>query len=97
MNETVDWPVAKITVGEDETVTATVYAPGLPPGEYDLCLPRSSAEAGESLTDERIEAAYWEFDARHKGYPPFKGLPETERDAFKHTIRRLLAGEKAIP
>lgn len=30
------FPIARLTVGEDDTVTATMYAPGLPPGQHDL-------------------------------------------------------------
>jgi hypothetical protein len=30
------WPIAKLTVGEDGTVSASLYTPGLPPGEHDM-------------------------------------------------------------
>lgn len=29
-------PIAKLRVGDDDSVTATLYAPGLPPGEHDV-------------------------------------------------------------
>jgi len=38
-----------------------------------------------------IEAAYWDFDARHKGYGPHKTMPQSERDAFKWAVRAMLA------
>ena len=41
--------------------------------------------------EEAIEAAYWDFDARHKGYGPHKMTPQSERDAFKWAVRALLA------
>ena len=41
--------------------------------------------------DDAIEAAYWDFDARHKGYGPHKTTPQSERDAFKWAVRALLA------
>lgn len=43
-----------------------------------------------SSREEAIEAAYWEFDARMKGYGEFKGRQQTERDAFKWTLRGLV-------
>lgn len=39
--------------------------------------------------EEFIEAAYWEFDARQKGYGEFKGYHQSERDAFKWAVRAL--------
>lgn len=38
-----------------------------------------------------VEAAYWDFDARHKGYGPHKTMPQSERDAFKWAVRAMLA------
>lgn len=37
--------------------------------------------------EEAQETAYWDFDARRKGYPPYKGRPQSERDAFKQVLR----------
>lgn len=31
-------PIARVTIAEDDSVSATLYAPGLPPGSYDLYL-----------------------------------------------------------
>lgn len=41
--------------------------------------------------DETIEAAYWQFDARRSGDGAWKGVPMAERDAFKASVRMLLA------
>jgi hypothetical protein len=42
-------------------------------------------------TEDAIEAAYWEFDARKRGDGKWKGLPHSERDAFKWAVRALAA------
>jgi len=44
-----------------------------------------------------IEAAYWDFDARHKGYGPHKTMPQSERDAFKWAVRAMLAAAPEAP
>ncbi len=44
----------------------------------------------------RIEEAYWNFDARRKGYAEWKGASQTERDAFKWELRRILGAKQAI-
>lgn len=44
-----------------------------------------------AVPDDAIEAAYWEFDARHKGYGPRKTTTQSERDAFKWAVRAMLA------
>ncbi len=37
-------PIAKVVVGEDDSLLTMLYAPGLPPGEHDLyCEPASVA------------------------------------------------------
>lgn len=41
--------------------------------------------------DETIEAAFWQFDARRSGDGAWKGVPQSERDAFKASVRLLLA------
>lgn len=51
--------------------------------------------AAAMSAEEAIEAAYWDFDARHKGYGPHKTTPQSERDAFKWAVRAMLA--KAPP
>lgn len=41
----IDWPCARLSVAADGTASATMYAPGLPPGNHDVwCLPVASAE-----------------------------------------------------
>ncbi len=37
-----------------------------------------------------LEAAYWSFDAMHKGLGKHKGRPQSERDAFKMAVREML-------
>lgn len=44
----------------------------------------------DAALDEIIERAYWEFDARRSGYGQWKGIPQSERDAFKQVVRNLL-------
>ena len=44
-----------------------------------------------AMPEDAIEAAYWDFDARHKGYGRHKTTPQSERDAFKWAVRSLLA------
>ena len=47
-----------------------------------------------------LETAYWLFDARRKGYGEWKGMPQSERDAFKaqyRAIAALLAAPKDAP
>lgn len=58
----------------------------------DLATPSGGKEAGPE--EERIEAAYWRFDARHKGYGEWRRAPMSERDAFKAEMRNALAAEK---
>jgi hypothetical protein len=56
------WPSVKVTVHEDEVkphvhrVTAELYAPGLPPGEYDMYLPDHPTES-QSQKPEAADAA----------------------------------------
>lgn len=67
-------------------------------GEYpplpvdDLATPSGGREAGPE--EERIEASYWRFDARHKGHGQWKQAPMSERDAFKVEMRNALEAEK---
>lgn len=51
-----DWPIARLTINDDDQVTATMYAPGLPPGQHDVwCIPvaQHSAPSGEPAADLR--------------------------------------------
>jgi hypothetical protein len=58
----------------------------------DLATPGGGREAGPE--EERIELAYWRFDARRKGYGKWKSAPMSERDAFKAEMRNALGAEK---
>ena len=52
-----DWPVARLTITEDDKVTATMYAPGLPPGQHDVwCVPVAAPvqPAPVALTDATV-------------------------------------------
>ena len=44
-----------------------------------------------SVDDDPAEVAYWHFDARRKGYGPWKQCPQNERDAFKAEYCAALA------
>ena len=41
--------------------------------------------------EDALEAAYWNFDARVKGYGKWKLNRQSERDAFKHSVRGIYA------
>jgi hypothetical protein len=58
----------------------------------DLATPSGGLKAGPE--EDRIEAAYWRFDARRKGYGQWKTAPMSERDAFKAEMRNALGAEK---
>lgn len=60
--------------------------------QQDLAEPSGGIEAGPE--EDRIEDAFWRFDARHKGYNQWKAAPMSERDAFKAEMRNALAAEK---
>jgi len=66
-------------------------APPAAPAD-DHATPSGGQEAGPQ--EDRIEAAYWRFDARHKGYSQWKTAPMSERDAFKAEMRNALEAEK---
>ena len=44
------------------------------------------------VAKDRAEEAYWRFDARRNGLGPWKGMPQSERDAFKAEYRKALSG-----
>jgi hypothetical protein len=45
----------------------------------------------DEITDGQAEHAYWQFDARRKGYAEWRGAPQSERDAFKAEYCSALA------
>ena len=63
-----------------------------PAAGSDHATPSGGQEAGPQ--EDRIEAAYWRFDARHKGYGQWKQAPMSERDSFKAEMRNALEAEK---
>ena len=58
----------------------------------DIATPSGGREAEPQ--ENRIEAAYWRFDARRKGYSYWQSAPMSERDAFKAEMRNALAAEE---
>lgn len=44
----------------------------------------------ERVLEDMAELAYWEFDARRAGMGKWKGIPQSERDAFKAVARGLI-------
>jgi hypothetical protein len=44
----------------------------------------------DQQVNDKLEQAYWEFDARHKGYGQWRNAPQSERDAFKAVVRTLV-------
>jgi hypothetical protein len=60
--------------------------------EPDLATPDGGIEAGPE--EDRIEIAYWSFDARRSGYAKWAESPMSERDAFKAEMRNALGAEK---
>jgi len=48
----------------------------------------------EEILEAMLEGAYWDFDARRKGYGDWKGMPQSERDAFKAVVRGLMRRSK---
>jgi hypothetical protein len=62
----------------------------------EAALAASEVQAEPALSDSTIdaaaEAAYWQFDARRKGYAEWRGAPQSERDAFKAEARALARG-----
>ena len=44
-----------------------------------------------------LEAAFWEYDARHKGDGQFREMPQSQRLAFKSAVRGLIATMQGHP
>ena len=63
----------------------------LPQQAQDIAEASGGAEGGPE--EDRIEAAFWRFDARHKGYGQWRQAPMSERDAFKAEMRNALHAE----
>ena len=47
---------------------------------------RATSDELPAMTDELLAAAYWDFDARRKGYPPYAAPAGQECGAFKAAI-----------
>lgn len=78
-------PIVKLTVGEDDSLVATMYAPGLPPGEFDLyCEPPTPG--GEKVP-------FWEPSEPLPALANRVTELETERDALakdNHDLRTVM-------
>lgn len=59
--------------------------------EYDRFHHPTPSPGPQGGGDDPAEAAYWRFDARHKGYGWWRRAPMSERDAFKAEYRAALA------
>ena len=58
--------------------------------------PNSSARLFEQHQEDRIEQAYWNFDARRNGLSIWRRSTMSERDAFKTEMRTALQAEGII-
>lgn len=58
----------------------------------DIEPPKKPKQSPETA---KAEIAYWDFDARHKGYGQYKFRPQSERDAFKAVFRAALLDNTA--
>lgn len=56
--------------------------------------PSGYVENPDAVVDDMAELAYWEFDARRAGMGKWKGMPQSERDAFKAVARKLIRRTK---
>lgn len=57
---------------------------------WDKQIESDPAIADHSNLEDALEAAFWNFDARCKGYSKYAGARVSERDAFKAEVRNLL-------
>lgn len=86
----VEWLVRPRSIRLDHGSLLYAAPPAAPADDH--ATPSGGQEAGPQ--EDRIEAAYWRFDARHKGYSQWKTAPMSERDAFKAEMRNALEAEK---
>ncbi len=59
-----------------------------------VVVPEPPAEQ-DPFNDDPAEVAFWNFDARKKGYSEWKGRPQSERDAFKAEYYRAVNADRA--
>lgn len=57
---------------------------------WDKQIESDPAIADHSNLEDALEAAFWNFDVRCKGYSKYAGARVSERDAFKAEVRNLL-------
>lgn len=58
---------------------------------WDKQIESDPAIADHSRLEDALEAAFWNFDARCKGYSKYAGARVSSRDAFKAEVRNLLS------
>lgn len=60
---------------------------------------REDAVTAVGITDDLLNSAYWDFDARVKGYPPYQAPAGQECSAFKVAITAAIesAGLRVSP
>lgn len=58
---------------------------------WDKQIESDPAIADHSNLEDALEAAFWNFDARCKGYSKYAGARVSSRDAFKAEVRNLLS------
>jgi hypothetical protein len=75
---------AECIAGNEEVMADLLALRRAVTAPVDLTVQGQAAEA-------RLEQAYWEFDARRKGYGQWGARPMSERDAFKSVARQLVA------
>ena len=83
-------------VGKKLLKTAAImlaYSPQPAPTEQ----PTEATPPPAAISEDDLEAAYWNFDARKKGYGEFKGRPQSERDAYKWSLRGVQAARSPAP
>lgn len=78
----------------DEILDALKFLPGAPVVLVDMIIAAHAAATRQEINEGELEGAYWEFDARRKGYGRWRDAPMAERDAFKTVVRNLLSERK---
>lgn len=60
------------------------------------CIFCGTPKPADTADDDAAEAAYWRFDARRNGLGEWKGMPMSERDAFKAEYRNAMRTARVI-
>jgi hypothetical protein len=81
-----------------EEAMRRVYGKGMPDAEemqwawqgWQAARAAPVEQPSDEAVEDAIEKAFWQFDARRKGYAKWEGTPQSERDAFKAECRILI-------